>query len=268
MFSSSLQDRTVFVTGASAGIGAAVAEGAAALGARLVLAARRADALDAVAERLRDAHGVPVHTVVLDVRDARAVEKSVAELPGAFAAIDVLVNNAGLGRSMQPVQENTVADIDDMVDTNVKGLLYVTRAVVPGMVARGRGHVVNIGSTAGHGVYAGGVVYCATKSAVLALTEGLKLDLHGTAVRVTAISPGMVETDFSLVRFHGDAARADAVYADTIPLTARDVADSVLYAITRPAHVNISEIVLMSTAQSGPSTIARGADVPDLSASR
>ncbi len=261
----SLNGRTLFVTGGSAGIGAAIAEGAAALGGRLVLAARRAAPLEAFADTLRRAHGAAVHTLELDVRDARAVEHAVGTLPPDFAGLDVLVNNAGLARSMVASYANPVADIDDMVDTNVKGLLYVTRAVVPGMIGRGRGHVVNIGSTAGHGVYAGGVIYCATKRAVRALTEGLKLELHGTPIRVTAVDPGTVETDFSLVRFRGDQARADAIYADTVPLQPQDVAEAVLYAITRPVRVNVSEIVLMSTAQSSPSLLARGADVPDLS---
>lgn len=252
-----LQGQTVLVTGASSGIGEAIARAVAAAGGRLVLAARRRTALEALARDLAAAHGTDSHVLELDVRDAEAVERAVAGLPDAFAEIDVLVNNAGLARDLCPVHENTPADIDDMVDTNVKGLLYVTRAVVPGLVARGSGHIVNLGSTSGHGVYPGGTVYCGTKHAVRAITEGIKMDVHGTGVRVTTVDPGMVETDFSLVRFRGDAGRAAQVYADTTPLTAADVADAVLFALTRPPHVNISEILLMPTVQSSPTMIAR-----------
>ena len=255
----SLRGETVLITGASSGIGAAIARHAATLGARLVLAARRADALEALAAELREAHGTESHTVVLDVRDARAVEQALTTLPEAFASISVLVNNAGLARSLAPADAHTPDDIDDMVDTNVKGLFYVTRAVVPGMRQRGRGHIVNIGSTSGHWLYPGGSVYCATKHAVRAFTEGLKMDVHGTPLRVTTVDPGMVETDFSLIRFRGDAARAAQVYADTTPLTPDDVADAVVYALTRPPHVNISEVILMPTVQSGATMIARDA---------
>ena len=222
-----------------------------------MLAARRAERLDALAAELREAHGTESHTVVLDVRDAAAVEQALTALPHAFAGIDVLVNNAGLARALVPADAPTIGDIDDMVDTNVKGLFYVTRAVVPGMRRRGRGHIVNLGSTSGHWLYPGGAVYCATKHAVRAFNEGLKMDVHGTAIRVTSVDPGMVETDFSLVRFRGDAARAAQVYANTTPLTPDDVADAVLYALTRPPHVNVSEILLMPTVQSSPTMIAR-----------
>ncbi len=260
MFNTRLCSQTVFITGASSGIGAAIARGVAFHGGRLVLAARRADKLDALAQELLNTYGTESHLLTLDVRDAHAVARAVAALPPAFARLDVLVNNAGLARAFTPVYENTPGDIDDMVDTNVKGLLYVTRAVVPGMIARGRGHIVNIGSTAGHSVYPGGTVYCATKHAVDAVTRGLKMDVHGTPLRVTTVDPGMVETDFSLVRFHGDADRAAQVYAGTSPLTAEDVADSVLYALTRPPHVNIAEIILMPTVQSAATMIHRDAD--------
>ena len=191
------------------------------------------------------------------MRDAQAVERALAALPAEFANIDVLVNNAGLSRAMDPAYANEVRHIDDMVDTNVKGLLYVTRAVVPGMLERGRGHVVNIGSTAGHAVYPGGTVYAATKHAVDAITRGLKMDLHGSPIRVSTVDPGLVETDFSLVRFEGDAARAAAVYSSTAPLTADDVADAVLWAVTRPARVNVAEIILMPTVQSSVTMIQR-----------
>lgn len=252
-----LQDRLVCITGASAGIGAACADAFARAGARLLLCARRTDTLDAVAERLRDAHGSEVYTLQLDVRDADAVQAAFAGLPDAWRSIDVLVNNAGLSKAMVPVYENKVSDIDVMVDTNVKGLLYVTRAVVPGMKARNRGHIINIGSTAGHAVYPGGTVYCATKHAVGALTRGLKMDLHGTRVRVSSVDPGMVETDFSLVRFEGDAARADAVYANTEPLTPDDVADAVVWCASRPPHVNIQALILTTVDQSSATMIHR-----------
>ena len=248
---------TVLITGASSGIGAACAEAFAARRDRLVLCARGLAKVEAVARGLHDRHDVAVHAIELDVRDAASVERAVAGLPREFAAIDVLVNNAGLSRAMDPVYANQVRHIDDMVDTNVKGLLYVTRAVVPGMLERGRGHVVNIGSTAGHDVYRGGTVYCATKHAVGAITRGLKMDLHGTPIRVSTVDPGLTETDFSLVRFEGDREKADAVYSTTTPLAAHDVAEAVLWVATRPAHVNVSEVILMPTAQSSVTMIDR-----------
>lgn len=254
-----LTNRLVCITGASAGIGAACATAFAQAGARLLLCARRPDKLDAVATELRETHGVDIHTFTLDVRDADAVTTAFAELPDAWQAIDVLVNNAGLSKAMDPVYANTIGDIDVMVDTNVKGLLYVTRAVVPGMKDRNHGHIINIGSTAGHAVYPGGTVYCATKHAVGALTQGLKMDLHGTRVRVSTVDPGMVETDFSLVRFEGDAERANAVYANTEPLTPDDVADAVVWCASRPARVNIQEIILTTVDQSSATMIHRHA---------
>jgi serine 3-dehydrogenase len=253
-----LRDATVLITGASAGIGRACAEAFADAGARLILSARRRDRLEALADRLDREHGTETHVLELDVTDADAVEAAVDGLPEAWRAINVLVNNAGLAKGLAPVYENTPEQIDQMVDTNVKGLLYVTRAVVPGMVERGRGHVVNIGSTAGHGVYAGGTVYCATKHAVGAITQGLKIDLHGTPVRVSTVDPGLVETDFSLVRFDGDAERAAPVYSTTTPLQPEDVADAVVYCASRPPHVNVAEIIVMPTAQSSATLIDRG----------
>jgi len=258
MSDSARPDRlTVLVTGASAGIGVACAEQFAARGDRLVLCARRIDRVREVAQHLRDAHRAEVHAFELDVRDAAAVDGAIASLPQPFDAIDVLVNNAGLSRALDPAYANQVRHIDEMIDTNVKGLLHVTRAVVPGMLQRGRGHVINIGSTAGHEVYPGGTVYCASKHAVDAITRGLKMDLHGSPVRVSSVDPGLTETDFSLVRFEGDARRAEAVYATTDPLTADDVADAVLWVATRPARVNVADVVMMPTAQSAATMIAR-----------
>lgn len=252
-----LSNKLVFITGASSGIGVACADTFAEAGARLLLCARREDRLYAVADRLHEQHGTRSHPFVLDVTDAAAVTEAIATLPADWRDIDVLVNNAGLAKGFSPVYENQVDEIDVMVDTNVKGLLYVTKAVVRGMVERGSGHIINIGSTAGHGVYGGGTVYCATKHAVGAITQGLKIDLHGTRVRVSTVDPGIVETDFSLVRFSGDQERADSVYSTTEPLTPEDVAQAVYWCASRPAHVNISEIILMPVLQSSSSMIKR-----------
>jgi 3-hydroxy acid dehydrogenase / malonic semialdehyde reductase len=252
-----LRGAVVLVTGASSGIGAACSEAFAALGARVILAARRERALRRMVAQFEMRHRAETLPLVLDVRDAAAVSEAIAGLPERWAAIDVLVNNAGLARGLDPAYENAPEHIDEMVDTNLKGLLYVTRAVVPGMLARGKGHVINIGSTAGHAVYPGGTVYAATKHAVRAVTQGLKMDLHGTPVRVSSVDPGLVETDFSKVRFGGDAERADAVYATTDPLKPEDVADAVVYCASRPPHVNIAEVVLMPTAQSSATMIYR-----------
>ncbi|WP_420454936.1 SDR family NAD(P)-dependent oxidoreductase [Rubrivirga sp.] len=256
---------TVFVTGASAGIGAACARTFAAGGDRVILAARSKGTLDALAADLNAAHGDGTAlAVVLDVTDAQAHLDAVAGLPDGWAEIDVAVLNAGLSKGLDPVWENTVADVDLMVDVNVKGVVNGIRAVVPGMLARGRGHVITLGSTAAHAVYPGGVVYCATKAAVLALTNGLKVDLHGTPVRATTVSPGIVETDFSLVRFDGDRERADAVYADTNALTAEDVADAVAYCARASERVNVQELLVTPRVQSGYTMIARGPDAEGL----
>jgi serine 3-dehydrogenase len=248
---------TVLITGASSGIGEAAARSFAAAGARLVLAARRTERLERLAAELAEKHGTSCHHVALDVRDAGVVTRILEDLPAEWAEIDVLVNNAGLSRGLEKLHEGSIQDWDEMVDTNVKGLLYVTRAVVPSMVARGRGHVINLGSIAGHEVYPGGAVYCATKFAVAAITRGLRIDLLGTNVRVTSIDPGMVETEFSLVRFHGDSTRAERVYDRVQALTAEDVADAILYAATRPAHVNVDEVLLMATAQASTTLVHR-----------
>ena len=242
-------DRTVAITGASSGIGRACAEAFAAEGARLVLCARRGGRLRDLAASLEKRFGTPSHLMELDVRDRKAVDLAFGSLSGPFAAIDVLVNNAGLGRGLDKLHEGDPEEWDEMIDTNVKGLLYVSRAVVPGMVARGRGHVINIGSVAGREVYPGGNVYCASKFAVKALTRALKVDLLGTPIRVTTVDPGMVETDFSVVRFRGDEARAAKVYENIEALTAADIADAVVWTASRPPRVNVSEMVIMPTAQ-------------------
>ncbi len=247
----------MLITGASAGIGAACARAFAAEGARLVLAARRAERLQELADKLRGS-GTDVLALELDVRDAAGVAETIGALPAEWSAIDVLVNNAGLSRGIDKVHEAHLFDWEEMIDTNVKGLLYVTRAVLPGMVKRGRGHVINIGSIAGHEVYPGGSVYCATKSAVRTITTGLRLDLFGTPVRVSSIDPGAAETEFSVVRFRGDEARAADVYEGYQPLTAEDIADAVLWVATRPPHVNVDEILIKCTAQARAGMVYKG----------
>jgi NADP-dependent 3-hydroxy acid dehydrogenase YdfG len=245
----SLTGKTVFITGASGGIGESTAYAFAAEGARLLLCARRKEKVDAVAEQAL-AKGAPaVHTFALDVQDKAAVAASIAALPADWASIDVLVNNAGLSRGLDKVYEGHIEDWEEMIDTNVKGLLYVTRAVVPGMVKRGTGHIVNLGSTAGELTYPNGAVYCATKAAEKSINDGLRQDLLGTPLRVTSIDPGMVETDFSKVRFRGDDARAAKVYQGVIPLTPDDVADAIVWAASRPAHVNIAHVLMTSVSQ-------------------
>ncbi len=245
----SLNGKIVLITGASSGIGEACARAFAAQEARLILAARRADRLQALQNELFMRYGAAVHTVTLDVRDQPAVAAAVADLPAAWAEIEVLVNNAGLSRGLDKLHEGQLADWEEMIDTNLKGLLYVTRAVLPGMVERGRGHIINIGSIAGHQVYPGGNVYCATKFAVNGLTQALRVDTLGTGVRVSTVDPGMVETEFSVVRFHGDEARAAKTYVGVTPLTGADVAEAVAFCATRPPHVNISEVIIMPTDQ-------------------
>jgi NADP-dependent 3-hydroxy acid dehydrogenase YdfG len=241
--------KTVFITGASAGIGAATALAFANEGARLLLAARRMDKLVDVADEARNRGAATVHCITLDVRNREAVTNEYAALPKEWKAIDVLVNNAGLSRGLDKLYQGKIEDWEEMIDTNIKGLLYITRAVVPGMVERGVGHIINIGSTAGHLAYPSGAVYCGTKAAVHMLNDGLRQDLLGTPVRVTSVEPGMVETDFSLVRFHGDEERAAKVYKGLTPLTAEDVADTIVWAASRPAHVNIASILMTSVDQ-------------------
>jgi NADP-dependent 3-hydroxy acid dehydrogenase YdfG len=245
----SLRGKIVFITGASAGIGAATALAFAAEGARLLLAGRRAGKLAEVASQALERGAAAVHSIGLDVRDHRAVQNAIDSLPEEWAQIDVLVNNAGLSRGLDKLYMGNVEDWDEMIDTNVKGLLYVTRAVVPGMVVRGRGHIVNMGSTAGELTYPNGAVDCASKAAEKAINDGLRQDLLGTPVRVTSVDPGMVETDFSLVRFHGDEERAAKVYKGITPLAPEDVADTIVWAVSRPAHVNIARVSMTSIDQ-------------------
>jgi NADP-dependent 3-hydroxy acid dehydrogenase YdfG len=244
-----LNGSIVFITGASSGIGEACAFAFAEEGARLLLAARRINRLEELRPKLLAVGAPGVHAFVLDVRDRSEVENAITNLPIEWQAIDILVNNAGLSRGLEKLYEGKPQDWDEMIDTNVKGLLYVTRAVVPGMVQRGKGHVISLGSTAGEITYPNGAVYCATKAAERSISDGLREDVLGTPVRVTSIDPGMVETDFSLVRFHGDAERAAKVYQGLIPLTPADVADAIVWSATRPAHVNIARVVMTTIDQ-------------------
>ncbi len=245
----SVQDQIVLITGATSGIGAACARVFAQAGAKLILAARRQERLDQLADELSKL--ASVHLLQLDVCDRSSVESALSTLPASWSSVDILINNAGLSRGLDKLHEASFQDWEEMIDTNIKGLLYLTRFVVPGMVTRGRGHVVNLGSTAGHQTYPGGNVYCATKAAVRVISEGLKQDLLGTPVRVSSVDPGLVEPEFSNVRFRGDTERAKQVYQGLTPLTPADVADVVFFCVTRPPHVNISEVLLMPTDQAG-----------------
>jgi NADP-dependent 3-hydroxy acid dehydrogenase YdfG len=253
----SIQQQVVLITGASSGIGTACAQVFAEAGAKLVLAARRLDRLERVAANLQTQLDTEIHFVQLDVRDRPQVEAVLQTLPPTWSAVDILVNNAGLSRGLDKLHQGNLQDWEEMIDTNLKGLLYVTRSLLPGMVQRGRGHVINIGSIAGRQTYPGGNVYCASKAAVRAISEGLKIDLLGTPIRVSEIQPGLVETEFSEVRFHGDRPRAQSVYKGLTPLTSADVAEVVLFCATRPPHVNMSEILLVPTDQATTTLVHR-----------
>jgi 3-hydroxy acid dehydrogenase / malonic semialdehyde reductase len=250
-------DRLVLITGASSGIGLACAQAFAQAGAKLILAARRMERLTALAAELKTEFSTATHLLQLDVCDRSAVAASLQALPPDWSSIDILVNNAGLSRGLETFQTADVQDWEEMIDTNVKGLLYMTRTLLPGMIERGRGHIINLGSIAGHETYPKGHVYCASKAAVRAISEGLKLDLLGTPIRVSSVDPGLVETEFSQVRFHGDTERAKSVYAGLTALTPADVADVVLFCATRPAHVNINEVLMMPTDQASATRVNR-----------
>jgi len=252
-----MKNKIVFITGASSGIGEATARRFAKEGADLLLCARRVEKLSALALELEAQEKIKVYPFGLDVRDKEEVKDKLSQLPPAWLAIDILINNAGLAKGLEPLQKGDPSDWDEMIDTNIKGLLYITRWVLPKMLARNQGHIINIGSVAGHVVYPKGAVYCATKHAVLALTQGLRMDVFGTQIRVTTIDPGMVETDFSLIRFKGDQSRAKAVYKGLTPLSPHDIADTIHYCASRPPHVNIDEVILMPTAQAHATMVYR-----------
>ena len=255
-----LAGKRVLITGASAGIGEACARHFAAQGSHLLLSARRRERVQGLADELAAEHGIEAHAHALDVTDRDGVQAYVAELAAEGLIPDVLINNAGKAKGLDPLQEGSIDHWDEMIDTNLKGLLYVTRAVLPHMVERDSGHVINIGSIAGRWVYPKGAVYNATKFAVKALSEAMNIDLLGTKIRVSSVDPGLTETEFSDVRFDGDADRAKRVYSDTQPLTADDVADACVYVANAPEHVDIFNLVLMPTVQRYPGYIDRNDD--------
>ena len=241
--------RNVFVTGATSGIGLCIAEAYAKHGDNVLISGRRVELLDEVQARLSKEHGVRVETLVLDVRSREDVESKVPAAIEAFGGIDVLVNNAGLAQGLDPFQDSTVEDAVTMINTNVLGLLYVTKAVLPFMIDKNEGHIVNMGSTAGIYAYPGGAVYCATKAAVKMLADGIRMDTIATDIKVTTIQPGIVETPFSEVRFHGDAERAASVYAGIDAVQPQDVADVVLYVTNQPKRMQISDVTIMANQQ-------------------
>jgi 3-hydroxy acid dehydrogenase/malonic semialdehyde reductase len=239
-----LENKIAFITGATSGIGRSCAFALASEGAKLILCARRMDRLEEISKELKTKYNTKVHFFKLDVRSHSEVKKAVAALPQEWKAIDILVNNAGLAKGMDKIHEGDVNDWDEMIDTNVKGLLYVSREVIPGMAERKKGHIVNIGSIAGHEVYPKGNVYCASKYAVNAISQGMRQDLIDTGVKVTSIDPGMVKTAFSEVRFSGDKERAENVYKGIDPLTPDDIADAVLYCVTRQPNMVVNDMIL------------------------
>lgn len=243
-----MKGKTIFITGATSGIGEGCARKFAAMGSNLILNGRNTEKLESLKKELT-AQGVEVLTLPFDVRDRKAMQQAADSLQGQWKHVDVLINNAGLVIGMDKEHEGSLDEWDIVIDTNIKALLAMTRLIVPGMVERGCGHVINIGSIAGDAAYAGGSVYCATKAAVKALSDGLRIDLVDTPVRVTNIKPGMVETNFSVIRFRGDQDKADAVYKGIRPLTGDDIADVVYYAVSAPAHVQIAEVLVMPTYQ-------------------
>lgn len=249
-------DKIVIITGATSGIGLACAKKFAMNGDKLILTGRNEKRLAEIRQELM-AQGTEVLTLAFDVRDCAKAKASLSSLPEEWQAIDVLVNNAGLALGLEPEYEGCLEDWETMIDTNIKGLLTMTRLIVPGMVERNRGHIINIGSVAGDAAYAGGNVYCATKAAVKALSDGLRIDVAHTAVRVTNLKPGLVETNFSNIRFHGDTTRAANVYKGIKPLTGDDIADVAVYAANAPEHVQIAEVLILATHQASGSVIVR-----------
>ena len=244
---------TALITGATSGIGAATAKHFAKNGINLILCGRRQERLDALKNELQQL--VEVHTLTFDVRNKKDVENAINDLPEAFQHIDILINNAGNAHGLDPIQDGSTDDWDAMLDINVKGLLYVSDRIIPKMIAQNRGHIINIGSTAGKEVYPKGNVYCASKHAVDAINQGMRIDLNGYNIRVGAVNPGMVETEFSEVRFKGDSEKADKVYQGFKPLQAEDIADIIHFVVTRPYHVNIADLVVMSVDQASSTVV-------------
>lgn len=245
--------KIALVTGATSGIGRAAALILAENNYDVIITGRRSELLRDTTQVIREATAADVLELVFDVRDNAQVMQYLGNLEGKWNQVDVLINNAGLASGLSPIHEGDIADWEKMIDTNIKGLLYVTRAISPGMVKRGSGHIVNIGSIAGKEVYEKGNIYCATKHAVDALNKGMRTDLVDHNIKVTAINPGAVETEFSVVRFHGNKEKADQVYAGFTPLYAQDIAEAILFAVTRPNHVNINDMLIMPTAQASSS---------------
>ena len=254
----SLKNKTVFITGASSGIGRSCAIRFAEAGARLILSARRKERIDSLVGDLKKKYKTESYGFKLDVQKQKDVQNAVEGLPEKWQEIDILVNNAGLSRGLDKLHEGSIKDWEEMIDTNVKGLLYVTRAILPGMVSRRNGMVINIGSIAGYQYYPKGNVYCATKAAVDAITNTLRMELVDTAIRVCTVDPGLVETEFSEVRFRGDKERAKKTYLGFTPLSPDDVADSVLFCATRPAHFQVAQLVVMPTNQASTTMVHRG----------
>jgi NADP-dependent 3-hydroxy acid dehydrogenase YdfG len=251
--------KIAFITGASSGIGAACARKFAQGGYTLLLNARSIDKLQALKTELETAYGIDVELLPFDVRDRKAAEAALKSLPEKYQTIDVLVNNAGLALGVDKEYEGTEENYDTMIETNITALLMMTRLVVPGMVKRGKGHVINIGSVAGDAAYPGGSVYCATKAAVKVLSDGLRMDLVDTPLRVTNVKPGLVETNFSVTRFAGDKERADKVYQGIKPLTGEDIAEVVYFAASAPEHVQIAEVLVLATHQASGTIVHRKA---------
>jgi 3-hydroxy acid dehydrogenase / malonic semialdehyde reductase len=255
---SSLHHKIILITGASSGIGAATAEYCAKAGAHLILVARRIDKLNTLIQKIQTTSPTTECLALsLDITNETAVNETFSHLPDRWKNIDILINNAGLAAGRDKFQDAKIDDIEIMINTNLKGLIYVTKAIIPIMIKRNQGHIVNMGSIAGHVAYSGGSIYCATKSAVRSISAALRQDLFGSKVRVTEIDPGLVATDFSLVRFKGDTEAAKKTYEGMTPLSPEDIADTILYCITRPLHVNISEVVMYPTDQASVHLVNR-----------
>ncbi|MCC6866476.1 MAG: SDR family NAD(P)-dependent oxidoreductase [Ignavibacteria bacterium] len=250
-------NKIVFITGASSGFGKAIAEQFAKNGANLIIAARRYERLKELSVILKKKYKTEIYPLKLDVRKKSDVFKAVKALPVKWQKIDILINNAGLSRGLDTLHEGSTKDWDEMIDTNVKGLLYVTKAVLPQMVKRNSGHIINIGSIAGHEVYPKGNVYCATKHAVDAITKGIRIDVVNTDIRVSTIDPGLAETEFSIIRFRGNVNKAKAVYTGIEVLRAEDIADAVIYTASRPLRVNIAEMIIMPNKQASSTIVHR-----------